>query len=275
MFLVLGADGMLGRACMERLEQLGRDARGATYPSFDLTDEASIARAVDGPLDAVINCAAYTDVDGAESDEATATAINGDGVAALVRRCDALGVRLVHYSTDYVFDGAASAPYPVDHPVDPVNAYGRSKLAGERHVQVSSGEHLLIRTSWLYAPWGKNFVRTIHKLAQERDELRVVNDQRGRPTSAEHLAELSIALLDANASGTFHGTDGDECTWFDFATAIAARVGDCTVHPCTSEEFPRPAKRPAYSVLDLSTTEAVIGPRADWGAHLAGVLTRL
>ncbi len=276
MYVVLGADGMLGRAWMELLAARGLDARAALYPEVDLTDEASIARAVDGPLTAVVNCAAYTDVDGAEADEATATRVNGDGVGALARRCAALGVPLVHYSTDYVFDGGADAPYPVDHPTDPVNAYGRSKLAGERALVDAGGPHLLIRTSWLYAPWGKNFVRTIASLAASRESLRVVDDQRGRPTSAEHLAELSLALLDHGARGTFHGTDGGECTWFDFASAIAAHVNpSCVVHPCTSDEYPRPATRPSYSVLDLGPTEAAIGPRESWRVHLARVLERL
>jgi dTDP-4-dehydrorhamnose reductase len=276
MLLVLGADGMLGRAWVRLCEDRGLAPRGATYPAFDLTDPASVERVVTGPLRAVINCAAYTDVDGAERDEATATRVNGDGVGALVARCDALGVPLVHYSTDYVFDGRADSPYSVDHPIAPVNAYGRSKRAGEEHVLASPGPHLLIRTSWLYAPWGKNFVGTIARLAKERGSLRVVDDQRGRPTSAEPLAALSLALLDAGARGVFHGTDGGECTWFELATAVAEAVAPgCVVEPCTSEEFPRPAPRPAYSVLDLSATEALVGAPAHWRARLADVLPRL
>ena len=274
--LVCGADGMLGRAWTELCEREGIEARAALYPSFDLASERSIADHVDGGLRAVINCAAYTDVDGAETDEARATEINGAGVGRLVARCDELGIPLVHYSTDYVFDGAASAPYAVDRPCDPINAYGRSKRAGEERVLASSGAHLVVRTSWLYAPWGKNFVLTIARLARERDELRVVNDQRGRPTSAQHLAALSLGLLDADQRGVFHGTDGGECTWFDFATAIAARVSPaCRVVPCTSDEYPRPAARPAYSVLDLSRTEAVLGPMPDWRENLAPVLDSL
>lgn len=274
--LVCGADGMLGRAWMELLAERGLEVREALWPGFDLASDAAIEEHVAGELGAVINCAAYTDVDGAESDEATATEINGAGVGRLVARCDALGVPLVHYSTDYVFDGKASEPYATDRPADPVNAYGRSKRAGEERVLASAGAHLLIRTSWLYAPWGTNFVLTIARLARERGELRVVNDQRGRPTSAEHLARLSLALFEKGARGVFHGTDGGECTWFDFASAIAARVApSCTVRPCTSETYPRPAVRPRYSVLDLSRTEAAIGPMPDWRENLAHVLRRI
>ncbi len=275
MIVVAGADGMLGRAWMALLEERGLRARGLVWPDFDLSDRACVARAIGGDVRAVVNCAAYTDVDGAETNEALATAINGTGVGWLVERCDALGVPLVHYSTDYVFDGEGRAPYPVDHPVAPLNAYGRSKRAGEEHVLASRGPHLLVRTSWLYAPWGKNFVLTIAKLAAERAELSVVNDQRGRPTSAEHLARASLALLEREARGTFHVTDGGECTWFELAREIAAHVApSCVVKPCTTAEFPRPAKRPSYSVLDLSEAEARLGPMPDWRGEVSSVLRR-
>jgi dTDP-4-dehydrorhamnose reductase len=274
--LILGASGMLGRAWVSLATERGIPFAAASRPSFDLARPESIDATLRAGFTAVIHCAAYTDVDGAEADEATATEINGHGVGRLVERCDALKVPLVHYSTDYVFDGNATSPYAVDHPTDPINAYGRSKLVGEERVRASSGPHLLIRTSWVYAPWGKNFVRTIAKLALERESLRVVNDQRGRPSSAEQLARSSLALLEAGQQGTFHATDGGECTWFDFATAIAAAVNpSCRVEPCTSAEFPRPAKRPAYSVLDVSRTEAVIGPLTPWREALADVLGRL
>lgn len=278
-FLVIGADGMLGRAWMALLEERGLPARGLLWPAFDLTDPASVERDVSGPLRAVIVCAAYTDVDGAEENEDTATAVNGAGIGRLIARCDALGVPVVHYSTDYVFDGRGEHPYPVDHPTAPLNAYGRSKLAGEAHLLGSNergASHLLIRTSWLYAPWGKNFVLTIARLAKHKPELRVVADQRGRPTSAEHLARASLALFQAGTRGIFHVTDGGECTWFDFAREIAARVSPaCEVRPCTSAEFPRPAARPAYSVLDLRETETRIGAMPDWRENLGSVLARI
>lgn len=274
-YVVIGADGMLGRAWLELLSARGLSVRPLLWPHFDLTDAATITREISGDVRAVINCAAYTDVDGAETNEAMATAINGEGVGALVTHCDAFSIPLVHYSTDYVFDGRGTMPYVVDHPTAPLNAYGRSKRVGEEHVQRSPGRHLLIRTSWLYAPWGKNFVLTIARLAKEKPELRVVDDQRGRPTSAEHLARASLALLESEAHGTFHVTDGGECSWYEFAREVARIVAPrCEVKPCTSAEFPRPAARPAYSVLDLSETEARLGPMPDWRENLADVLAR-
>lgn len=275
--LVIGPRGMLGRAWMELLARRDIPAIGVGRPELDLLDPRLVERTVRGPLRAVVNCAAYTDVDGAERDERAATELNGHAVGRLVARCDDIGVPLVHYSTDYVFDGEHhDGPYPVDHPTDPINAYGRSKRAGEEQVLASDGPHLLIRTSWLYAPWGKNFVRTIADLARERERLRVVDDQRGRPTSAEHLARLSLELLERAQHGLFHGTDSGDCTWFELARAIVTRRNSaCRVEPCMSAEFPRPARRPAYSVLDLSKTEAVLGPLASWQDNLADVLRRL
>jgi len=186
------------------------------------------------------------------------------------RATDAL---LVHYSTDYVFNGRARSPYPIDAPLEPINAYGRSKAVGEKALRESGCRHLLLRTSWLYAPWGANFVLTMRKLTGERDELRVVDDQIGRPTSAEHLAATSMKLIEADAEGTFHVTDGGQCSWHGFATAIALAVNpNCRVVPCASDEFPRPARRPAYSVLDLGPAEAIVGPMRDWKDNLADVL---
>ena len=263
---------MLGRAWAEALDADGLPWTGVSYPDFDLRNADQVRRAVAGRA-TVINCAAYTDVDGAETHEQEATAINGEGVAHLAAACAAEGSLLVHYSTDYVFDGRASVPYPVDHPIDPVNAYGRSKAAGERALQQSDCEHLLIRTSWLYAPWGKNFVDTMARLTRELETLKVVDDQRGRPTSAQHLARATRQLLDARERGTFHVTDGGECTWFEFAVAIGEGVGGTAkITPCTTAEFPRPAARPAYSVLGLSKTEAAIGAIPDWRDELGRVL---
>jgi dTDP-4-dehydrorhamnose reductase len=271
--LVVGANGMLGRALQALLarERLAADA--VDVPEIDLTDPASVARRLVPGVRTVINCAAYTDVDGAEQREDVAHAINAQGVASLAERCRGLGATLVHYSTDYVFAGHADRPYRVDEARAPLGAYGRSKAAGEELLQRSGCRHLLIRTSWLYAPWGKNFVLTIRGLALSRDVLTVVSDQVGRPTSAEYLAERTLALLRAGATGTFHVTDGGQCSWFEFARAIAQQSGaHCRVEPCTTAEFPRPAPRPAYSVLDLSRTEALIGPSRPWQDNLAQVL---
>ncbi len=274
--LILGSTGMLGRAMTAAVSRAGLEARTASRPRLDLTDPASIDAAIDGSCPVVINCTAYTDVDGAESHEELARSINATGVSHLARRCASRGAMLVHYSTDYVFDGAGTAPYPTDQPRHPINAYGRTKAEGEAAIEASGVRYLILRTSWLYAPWGKNFVRTIARVAAARPTLRVVNDQRGRPTSAESLAEMTLAMLRARACGIHHGTDGGECTWFDFAGAIVAGLGlPCTVEPCTTADFPRPAPRPAYSVLDLSRTQELIGPIPLWRERLADVLNRL
>ncbi len=278
--LLVSPDGMLGRAFEA---QLSRDPsvelHGLRYPEIDLSRPETLEAVTLLEPRVVINCAAYTDVDGAESNEALATAINGDGVGALAERCRAVGATLVHFGTDYVFDGHGTAPYPVDAPLAPQGAYARSKARGEVLVQESGAEHLYVRTSWLYAPWAKNFVRTIVKNARVRPELKVVHDQRGRPTSAEHLAKSTLALLDREgARGTFHVCDGGECTWFELAAFIveALQLTDrCTVRPCTSDEWPTPTKRPPYSVLDLSKTEAVLGAMPDWRDQVRDVLARL
>jgi dTDP-4-dehydrorhamnose reductase len=215
-------------------------------------------------------------VDGAEKDFAGACVANGSGVGALAGRCREVGATLVHYSTDYVFNGRATRPYRTDDPRDPLNAYGKSKALGEEAIEASGCSYLMVRTSWLYAPWGKNFVRTIAGLVKRKESIRVVDDQRGRPTSCEPLAETTLRLMEERAEGMCHGTDGGECTWFEFAREIARLVGSsCRVEPCTTAEFPRPAKRPGYSVLDLSKTEELIGPRALWQVTLADVIPRL
>ncbi len=277
--LLVSPDGMLGRAFVERLSEglpSGYDAwRGVTFPEFDLREVASIARAVVPGVRLVINCAAYTDVDAAESNEAQAGEVNGHGVRRLADRCREIGATLLHFGTDYVFDGRADTPYRVDAPLAPQGAYGRSKALGETLLRQSGAEHLHVRTSWLYAPWSKNFVRTIAALAAQRPRLQVVADQRGRPTSAEHLARTSIALLEGGARGTWHVTDGGECTWFDLASEVVRLAeAPCEVVPCTSAEFPRPAPRPAYSVLDLTETEARVGPMPPWRQNLADVMGR-
>jgi dTDP-4-dehydrorhamnose reductase len=271
--LLISPDGMLGRAVAALLGARAVPFEGVSYPAFDLCDERSVEAALDSRFRAVINCSAFTDVDGAETREAEADAVNADGVGRLAARCRSTGAVLLHFSTDYVFDGEASAPYAVDDTRRPQNAYGRSKAKGEVLLEASGCEYLLVRTSWLYAPWGKNFVDTMVRFTRERPVVRVVNDQRGRPTSAEYLAARSLALLEQGARGAFHVTDGGECTWYEFAKAIAAGSGGTAqLEPCTSAEFVRPARRPSYSVLDLSKTDALLGPSRPWQDNLADVL---
>lgn len=274
--LLVGDRGMLGRAFRELLARTARAFAGYDLPQLDAADPAQVARLFVEPWSAVINCAAYTNVDGAEADEQTAFRANATAPRLLAEACAAAGVPLLHFSTDYVFAGTASTPYPVDAPLEPLGAYGRTKAAGEQAIRASGARHVIARTSWLYAPWANNFVRTMAKLTRDKPALKVVDDQRGRPTSAEHLAATALALLDRGQSGTFHVTDGGECTWYEFTVAIAGQLGrTCTITPCTTAEFPRPAPRPAYSVLDLAKTEALLGPMPDWHSQLADVLRRL
>lgn len=273
-FLVLGSAGMLGTAWRRLLEGLGAAFAHHDVDTLDILDPGAVARVLDGSRPThVVNCAAWTDVDGAETQEDLATRLNGDAVAGLVDACNRRGVSLVHYSTDYVFNGRAGSPYRVDAARDPVNAYGRSKAVGEAAIEAAGGPHLLVRTSWLYAPWGKNFVGTIAALAAEREELRVVDDQRGRPTSCVELAANTLGLINAGAAGTFHLCDSGECTWHGFASEIVRLTGSaCRVVACGSDEYPRPAARPAYSVLDLAPAEAVIGEIKCWTEALSECL---
>ncbi len=269
---LIGPGGMLGT---EWARSLLPGAVLLSRPDFDLTNPAHLSRVPDSAR-VVVNCAAYTDVDGAEHHEDEALELNGRAVARLAAHCKEIGALLVHYSTDYVFDGHGEAPYPVEHPRAPRSAYGRTKLAGEEALEASGCEFLCVRTSWLYAPHSKNFVKTIATLAAEKPRLKVVDDQRGRPTCAEQLVRTTHALIDAKARGFFHGCDSGECTWFEFAQAIAARVNpDCAVDPCSTEDFPRDAERPAYSVLDLTKTESITGRLPHWRDSLDRTLDTL
>jgi len=273
-FVLIAPQGMLGTAFDRALRYNALPSTGLGPEQLDLTMPETITASIHPGVRYVINCAAWTDVDGAETREAEATAVNATGVKNLADRCERVGATLITYSTDYVFDGRAAAPYATDHPRAPINAYGRSKARGEELLEASGVSWLNIRTSWLYAPWGKNFVLTMKSLLASKPSLKVVNDQRGRPTSAEHLADATLRLIDAGAQrGHWHVTDGGECTWFEFTTEIGRIAGlPARVEPCTSDEFPRPAKRPAYSVLDIAKTEALIGPMPGWRENLSGVL---
>jgi len=262
---LIGADGMLGRCWQELLEARGVEHIATTIEDLDITDASAVAKVVTPGVKWVVNCAAYTLVDAAEEHQALANEVNGHAVGRMAERCKAVGAKLLHYSTDYVFDGTATEPYRTDHPRGPVNAYGRSKALGEELLEHSGVEYLLVRGSWLYAPWGQNFVLTMRNLAKSRDTLRVVDDQRGRPTDSRRLAEVSLALAEGEHRGTFHVTDGGECTWYELASLVASIANPaCRVDPCTSAEFPRPAARPAYSVLDISATEDILGPLVPW-----------
>lgn len=274
--VVLGASGMLGRASCEALGRQAISYTPVTRASVDLAALGDLRQSIPSGTGTVINCAAWTNVDAAEAHEPEATEVNGHAVGKLAAHCRAIGAVLVHYSTDYVFAGQASAPYPVDYPRAPLNAYGRSKARGEVLLEQSGCEYLLLRTSWVYAPWGKNFVRTITGLGRQRPSLRVVSDQLGRPSSAEQIARVSSALLASGARGIYHVSDDGECSWFELASAAIAGLNlSCTVEPCSSAEFPSPAVRPSYSVLELSKTVERVGALVHWRDSLKDVLGRL
>ncbi|MEX2672039.1 MAG: dTDP-4-dehydrorhamnose reductase, partial [Phycisphaeraceae bacterium] len=231
--LLISPAGMLGRAWRELLDAHGLDYDTAARPDFDLAQPETIDVYLAEGVRTVVNCAAWTDVDGAETHEADAMRINGEAVGQLARRCKQIDATLVHYSTDYVFNGQQDTAYRTDQPRDPLNAYGRTKARGEQLIEQSGCRHLIIRTSWLYAPWGNNFVRTMARLTAEKPTLRVVDDQRGRPTSCQHLAAASLALLQHHAHGIYHVTDGGECTWCQFTREINRQLDHtCDVQPC-------------------------------------------
>jgi dTDP-4-dehydrorhamnose reductase len=280
-WLVTGAGGMLGRDLTEVLRTLpGAAVTAATRAVLDITDPAA-ARTLVAGHDVVVNAAGWTDVDGAESDEPAATRVNGDGPRHLAAACARRGVPLLHLSTDYVFAGDAARPYPEDAATAPLNAYGRGKLAGERAVlELLPERGFVIRTAWLYGAHGRNFVSTMLALAGQRDTLEVVTDQCGQPTwsrsLAVRLAALGQAALAGRApGGVYHGTATGQTTWYGLARAVFARSGldPDRVRPATSDRFPRPARRPAYSVLGHDRWAlAGLPPMAGWEADLAAAL---
>lgn len=268
--LLVGADGMLGRAWERALvaEGIAHDAVSRTRAApnqLDVLDADAVRRRLSLGYTWVINCSAYTAVDAAESDEEGANRVNSDAVRNLAIGAEVSGAVLLHYSTDYVFSGSASVPYVEAHPVHPVNAYGRSKARGEEQLRLHSSRHLLIRTSWVYAPWGKNFVLTMRGLLASQPRIAVVDDQRGRPTSVFTLIDVCRQLMRSGASGTFHVADAGACSWFELAAEVGRLLGaTCEVRPCSTDQFPRPALRPAFSVLDTAKVESVVGALPTW-----------
>lgn len=243
---------MLGQDIAAAARATGHAVMAPASAELDVTDQAAVEAAVaESRPDALINCAAWTDVDGAESDEAAATAVNGTGAGYMATAAATAGAFVVQVSTDYVFDGRATAPYPEDHVPAPLSAYGRSKLAGEVAVANSApGAHAIVRTAWLFGAGGRNFVDTMLRLGAERDEVTVVDDQVGCPTFTGHLAEALLTLAVQRSPGIHHVVAHGRCSWFELAQATFARAGlDCRVLPGRTADSDRPAPRPAFSVL--------------------------
>ncbi len=257
MLLITGANGQLGN---ELRLLLGDNALYTDYAELDITNAAEVRAFVNAHrVDMIVNCAAYTAVDKAESDEEKAYAINAVGPANLAQA----GVPLIHVSTDYVFDGASCRPYVEDDVPNPATVYGRTKLAGEKHVLENADTALVIRTAWLYSSFGNNFVKTMLRLGAERDSLNVVFDQVGTPTYARDLAAAIVKImpqLKPGMKGVYHFSDEGVCSWYDFAARIMDKAGlPCRVKPIESVDYPTPAKRPFYSVLNKGKIKAAFG----------------
>ena len=256
MYLITGSKGQLGT----ELSKLLPDAICADIDILDITDENAVKNFVrDNNIDVIINCAAYTAVDKAETDIEMATKINVDGPRNLAKS----GAKVIHISTDYVFDGTGHRPYNPDEKTNPVSVYGKTKRAGEVAVLENADVAVVIRTAWLYSPYGNNFVKTMRRLGAEKDSLNVVADQIGTPTYAADLADAIVKILPqitSENSGVYHFTNEGVCSWYDFANEIMELSNlECVVNPIKSSQYPTPAARPFYSVLDKDKIKQVFG----------------
>jgi dTDP-4-dehydrorhamnose reductase len=280
--LILGAGGQVGQALGARA---GAAARGLTHAACDITDGAAVAHALSAPgLSAVVNCAAYTAVDRAESEPERAFAVNADGAAIVARAAAERGLPLFHLSTDYVYAGTGTAPYRENQPIAPLNVYGASKAAGDAAVATGDPAHLILRVSWVFGVHGANFVKTMLRLGRERSELRVVNDQKGGPTAADDIAEAIMVMADRcrqpgfAAWGTYHFAGRPSTSWCGFARAIFARTAKPAPRlvPISSRDYPMPAARPLNSLLECGRIRRVFGiERPDWRRSLSRVMADL
>lgn len=280
--LVAGSGGQLGRALADCVPA-GATLVAPAEADFDISDRAAIERAVAGAgADILVNAAAYTAVDRAESEADRAMLLNGTAPGWLAAAAHAAGMGFVHVSTDFVFDGEASRPYPPDARPNPLGVYGATKLAGEQAVRAAHPQALILRTAWVHAARGNNFVHTMLRLMGSRDEVRVVADQVGTPTHAASLARAIWALAARGATGTLHWTDAGVASWYDFAVAIqeeALALGlldrAVPVLPIATEDYPTPARRPRWSVLDKQATFALVGPARHWRVELRDALAAM
>ncbi len=270
--LVLGAAGIVGRATLAEARRRGWSAAGLSRAACDVTDAAAVAAAVAAARpDLVVNCAAFTRVDLCESEPEAARLANGVAPGLIAEASARSGARLVHLSTDYVFDGTARRPYREDDPTGPRSVYGATKLEGERRALAVAGT-LVVRTSWIFGAGGPNFVDTMRaRMAPGAESLRVVDDQTGAPTWAPFLARALADLGESGTAGIVHYQNRDTITWYGFAREIARQLGAAVdIQPVTTAEVPRPAPRPAWSVLDVERFERLVGRRVeDWRAGLA------
>ena len=271
--LITGANGQLGHE-MQRVAKESNDnyiftdvAEG--YENLDITDLEAIRKMVKANnVEIIVNCAAYTNVDRAESDFDTANLINNTAAGNLATAMKEVEGTLIHVSTDYVFQGDRNIPCREDWPTNPLGVYGKTKLAGEKAIEATGCQHIILRTAWLYSQWGKNFVKTMQSLTASKDSLKVVFDQVGTPTFAGDLADAIAHIINTrqlDKKGIYHFSNEGVCSWFDFAKIICELSGNtCDIQPCYSEEFPSPVKRPHFSVLDKSKLKSTFGIRVPY-----------
>lgn len=280
--LVTGCDGQLGKELKAILEQqLPGVSTYVDLPNLDLTDGVATENFIaQGEFTHLVNCAGFTEVDKAETEQTLCYQVNAEAVANIAKSASAHGVKVIHISTDYVFDGRAHQPYRESDKVNPLSAYGTSKRKGEMVLLSMCPDSIVIRTAWLYSPHGKNFLKTMLRLGRTERELRVVTDQVGTPTNATDLAEAITAILKARqwVPGIFHFTDEGVCSWYDFAKAIMrlAAIKNCKVIPILTEDYPTAATRPAYSVLDKTAIKKTYGLEIPhWEDSLALCVARI
>jgi len=267
--LVIGNKGMLGTDLIKELKKTDYEIIGWDLGEIDITNPKDMHKIEDNKPDIIINCAAYTDVDEAESKKDLAFSVNVTGVNNLAKICIKLNIPLMHISTDYVFNGQKEK-YNEDDTKDPINYYGKTKAESEDIIVNSLEKYYIIRTSWLFGKNGKNFVETMKKLLTEKNEIKVVDDQKGKPTYTKDLAKAMINLITEKKDfGIYHCTNEDTCTWFEFALQISDYINSkCKINPCTTKEFPRPAERPRFSILKNNKTMKIRGWKEALKAYL-------
>jgi dTDP-4-dehydrorhamnose reductase len=272
--LVTGAAGMLGRDVMLAAGNAGHDVIGFGHTELDVSDAATVESKLEAERpDVVINCAAWTDVDGAEEAEETAMAVNGTGAGKVAAAAAAVGASVVYVSSDYVFDGAKRSPYVETDQPAPLSAYGRTKLAGEEATAAANPRHFVVRSSWLFGIGGNNFVETMLRLAEHQNEVLVVHDQVGSPTYTWHLAYGIVRLIEGLEHGIHHMAAAGRCSWYEFAREIFEQAGvECRVLAATTDMLGRPAPRPAHSALESQREHAIELP--SWQDGLAGYISQ-
>jgi dTDP-4-dehydrorhamnose reductase len=273
--VVTGAAGQLGKDVLLELARKNHQAYGLDRQQLDITIEKDVMAYIsEVKPDVILHCAAYTNVDAAEENEDAAYAVNAAGTEYLAKAASQTGAKMLYVSTDYVFDGSANEPYEVDEPTKALGAYGRTKLAGEQLLQKHLDEFFIVRTAWVFGIHGNNFVKTMLRLGKERGEVGVVHDQVGSPTYTVDLAQFMVELMETDKYGVYHATNSGICSWYEFAVEIFKQAElDVKVNPLTSDQFPRPAARPKYSVLSKKRIEQEgLKPLRDWKQALGAYL---